>query len=348
MIPTATLSPAAIARTAFFGVLLLCTACSNVPPPQACTNDNRSLAFGFYAFYPPVSYSADEDPNSGGFNTHLGYEADLLNAVEVMKPGGLSFSRHPIADWDGIWLKSATPQYDVMGGGMSILDSRKRDAAGNEVVAFTSGHIAYRQSLLVRTEDAQRLAGYDDLGSGVRVGVLASSTGEFRLLQLTGLVGADGALAAGTRVDTPRGTITADGSTDYFITAATESPNLSGRQHLYPPSENMPQVVYPAAQTGEAELYEELLAGRIDALGGGDIGNRNFARDSGGALVVSALDNNVEFGGFTLAVEDSALLSCLDERVNWLTDKRRIGYAEWLEDPSVFMHRAEAWNERVR
>ncbi len=343
--------PPAVAATgskaALLGIaLLLLTACAAPPPTTACTAVAYTTGFGFYPFYPPVSYSADQDPDSAGFNTHLGYEADLLNAVEVMTGGRLTFSRHPIPEWDGIWLKSATdPKYSVVGGGMSILDSRTRDASGNTVAAFTSGHLAYRQSLLVRAVDAQRLAGYDDLeshGQGVRVGVLAGSTGEFRFLQLTGLVNADGALAAGTRVDTPQGTLTADGSADYFITAATESPNLAGRQRLHPPSEQMPQVMYPAAQTGEAELYEWLLAGRIDALGGGDIGNRNFARDSGGALVVSALDDNVEYGGFTVAAENTRLHTYLDGMINWLTDNRRIGYAQWLDDPRIFMRRAEA------
>ena len=46
-------------------------------PSQACTDGARILTVGFYAYFSPVSYSADEDPASEGFNTHLGYEADL-------------------------------------------------------------------------------------------------------------------------------------------------------------------------------------------------------------------------------------------------------------------------------
>ena len=352
MISAATLPSVAAtgSKAALLGIaLLLLTACAAPPPTTVCTAVAYTTGFGFYPFYPPVSYSADQDPDSAGFNTHLGYEADLMNAVEAMTGGRLTFSRHPIPEWDGIWLKSATdPKYSVVGGGMSILDSRTRDASGNTVVAFTSGHLAYRQSLLVRAVDAQRLAGYDDLESygarvrdGVRIGALAGSTGESRLLQLIGVADADGVLAAGTRVDTPRGTLTADGSADYFITAATESPNLAGRRDLRSPSRNM-AVVYPSEQGGEKELFVELLAGRIHALSGGDIGNRDFARDSGGALVVSALDDNVEYGGFTVAAENTRLHTYLDGMINWLTDNRRIGYAQWLEDPQIFMRRAEA------
>ena len=340
----------ALAHAAVLGMWLFClAACSSqAASPQACVDGERVLNVGFYAFFRPISYSADADPASTGFNAHLGYEADLLTALEAMEDAGLSFSRHGIAVWPDIWLQSAGPQYDIVGGGITILDSRTRDAAGREVVTFTSGHVTFRQSLLVRAEDAERFADHDDLTSGVRVGALADTTGEFRLLELTGLVSADGALAAGVRVDTPRGAVVADGSADYVVTAAGESPNLEGRSHLYPPSETMPQVVYLGDEAGEAELLEALDAGVIDALARGEVGNRDATRASGGSFVVTALDAKVEHGGFTLALEDGELASCLDERLSWLTDDRRIGYGEWLDDPSVFMGRAEMWNDRVR
>ena len=213
-----------------------------MPPSLACTD--RVLNFGFFAFFAPVSSSADPDPGSAGFNTHVGYEADLLTALEAMDGAGLSFSRRGIDIWPNIWLLSAGAEYDVVGGGITVLDSRTRDEMGNQVVTFTSGHIAFRQSLLVRAEDGARWASHDDLTSEVRVGVLASTTGEARLLVLTGLVNADGVLAAGVRVETQTDTVVADGSTDYFITAAGASPNLAGRRYLYPPVDTMPQVVY--------------------------------------------------------------------------------------------------------
>ena len=48
---------------------------------------------GFYAFFAPVSYSADADPSSAGFDEHLGYEAGLLTALAAMNGAGLSFAR---------------------------------------------------------------------------------------------------------------------------------------------------------------------------------------------------------------------------------------------------------------
>ena len=345
-------------KTLVLCVSLLClTACgvgvrsverAPVDRAQACTQPGRVLNVGFYAYFAPVSYSADEEPDAAGFNTHRGYEADLLSALEAMTGAGLAFSRRGIAVWDGIWLQSAGPEYDLIGGGITILDSRTRDAAGKQVVVFTTGHVTFRQSLLVRAADAERLSGHAALTGDVRVGALAGTTGEFRLLELTGLVDANGVLTAGARIETAQGAVVADGSTDYVITAAGATENLAGRQRLYPPDETMPQVVYLGDDLGEADLIAALRDGKVDALAQGEIGNRDAASDADGGLVVTALDTAVEHGGFTLAVADAALASCINEKINWLTDNRRIGYAEWVENPLVFMERAEMWNDGAR
>ncbi len=315
---------------------------------QACTEPGHVLNVGFYAYFAPVSYSADEDPNAAGFNSHRGYEADLLSALEAMEGAGMTFSRRGIAQWDGIWLRSAGPEYDIIGGGITILESRTRDAAGNQAVVFTDGHITFRQSLLVRAPDAARLASHAALTNDVRVGALAGTTGEFRLLELTGLVNANGVLVAGVRVETARGTVVADGSPDYRITPAESTENLAGRRHLYPPDESMPQVVYLGDELGEVELIAALRAGEIDALARGEIGNRDAVHTADGVLAVTALDEAVELGGFALAVEDASLAACIDEKINWLTNNRRIGYAEWVSNPQVFMRRAELWNDGTR
>ena len=315
-------------------------------PSHACTDGTRALNVGFYAYFSPVSYSADEDPASDAFSTHLGYEADLLTALEAMQGAGLSFVRHPITVWPDIWLKSAEPEYDIVGGGITILDARTRDVTGNTIVNFTSGHIKFRQSLLVRAEDAERFATHADLTSDVRVGVLSATTGEARLLELTGLVDANGILAEGARVEIPSGAVVADGTAAYTITAAGTTPNLAGRSHLYPPSENMPQVIYLGDEVGGLELLEALAAGRIDAVARGEVGNRDVAQASNSMFAVTALDEQFELGGFTLAVEDAALATCIDEKLNYLTDNRNIGYAEWVADPLVFMRRTQMWNNR--
>lgn len=321
---------------ALFLAAVLLAACS--------AGDDRTLNVGFYAYFAPVSHSADESPDSAGFNTHLGYEADLLTALEAMDDG-LSFNRRAIAEWPGIWLKSAGDDYDIVGGGITILDSRTRAAAGDVAVAFTNGHVAFRQSLLVRAGDAERLASHDALTGDVRVGALVGTTGEARLLQLTGLANDNGVLAAGTRIETGAGEVAADGSAEYTITAAMASPLLEGRRHLYPPDDSMPQVVYLGDELGERELLEALANDDIDALARGEIGNTDATQESGGIFAVTALDDAVEYGGFTVAAGDTELLALLNERIDYLTDDRRIGYAEWRANPTVFTQRAEQWRE---
>ena len=327
--------------------LAACSSPSDSPPAAAC-GDGEVLRVGFYAFFEPVSYSADADPGTDGFDEHLGYEADLLTALASMDGAGLSFARRGIADWSDIWLRAAGPEYDLVGGGITILDSRTRDASGDRVVTFTSGHILFRQSLLVRAADAGRLASHADLTSADRVGVLRLTTGEFRLLELTGLVDARGVLAAGIRVETADGEILADGTDAHTITPAGASAHLAGRLRLVPPADDMPQVIYLDAPDGgearEQDLLDALRAGEIDAIARGEIGNRDAGFASGGEFVVTALDEAVERGGFALAVEDAEMASCIDDKISYLTDDLRIGYGDWRADPAVFLKRAAQWS----
>ena len=150
-----------------------------------------------------------------------------------------------------------------------------RNAAGEVVVSFTSGHVRFRQSLLVRV----RGCGADNLllrSDQATCGWECWRTrrGERRLLELTGLVDADGVFVAGTRIETVAGTLTANGSADYTIDFAAESPE-SGRSAspVTRPSEDMPQVVYLGDETGESELLEALREAEIDALARGEVGN---------------------------------------------------------------------------
>ena len=312
----------------------------------ACGAQDMTLNVGFYAFFDPLSNSANSDPNSAAFNTQQGYEADLLDALAAMNGPRITLSRTGIDAWDGIWLKSATPQFDLISGGITILDARTRDAAGNLQIAFTDGHVHFRQSLLVRTEDAGRITTHSDLTGALKVGVLAATTGEHRLLQLLGLVDAQGALLSGVRVDTPNGTVTADGSPDYTITSARVTPNMQGRTALYPPTADLPTIIYLGDLMGEAELLAALAGGTVDALARGDIGNQDAAQNPDWNFAVTALDPQTENGGFTVAADNAALLTCLNQRINWLTDNRNIGYSHWLTDPTVFMQRAQLWNAR--
>ena len=313
------------------------------PQEAAACAEGETLNFAFYAFFEPVSFSANPDPDSADFHRHSGYEADLLSALEAMDGAGLRFNRIPIADWPGIWLLPATDDFDVAGGGITILDSRTRDADGSHAVSFTSGHIAFRQSLLVRAGDAERYATHDDLTSGARVGAITDTTGEARLLQLTGLADSEGALARGTQVVTASGTATADGTGAYVITAAGSSANVDGRERILPPSPAMPEVVYFEAEAG---MIDALADGSLDAVARGAVGNTEVAYSygGGGVLAVTALDSAVELGGWALRADAGDLIACLNDKIDFLTADRTIGYPEWRADPEVFLTRARSWS----
>lgn len=313
-------------------------------PPLPCCEGGQRLKLGFFAFFAPISYSADSDPESEGFRQHRGYEADLINALETMDHTELSFERIPISDWPDIWLSPAASELDIAGGGITILQSRTVDHDGRPAIAFTDGHIALRQTLLVRAADEQRIRTHADLTSSHRIGAVPGTTGEARLLQLTGLADDNGILAAGTQVETPNGTITADGTNAYTITSAEQTPNMAGRTRIIPPNDRMPQVIYMG--NDDAQYIAAILDGRLDGLGRGELGNTDAVVASNGALAVTAYDPAVEHAGFSLSIADADLLACLNARLNWLTNNQQIGYPEWVNNPNIFTHRAAAWNAR--
>lgn len=304
------------------------------PCPEACTTGGRVLDYGFFSDFKPLSYSEDD--------THRGYEADLVSALEEMDGAELRFSRKAIEVWDRIWLLPATPDYDLVGGGITILETRTRDDSGAEVVRFTSGHVAFRQSLLVRAADASEIATYESLDRNLTVGVLSDTTGEARLLQLTGLTDENGVLTPDARITLASGeVVVSDGTATFTITSAGVSENLEERRRLEPPRDDLPQVVFYPDGTAEGTILGELRDETIDAFARGEIGNRDAAADP--AFVVTALDESAELGGFVFAVDDTALRDCVDARVNYLTDDRNFGYAEWRANPAVFRERADAW-----
>ena len=88
---------------------------------------------------------------------------------------------------------------------------------------------------------------------------------------------------------------------------------------------------------------DALANGQVDALAGDKILNSTLEAMWAGVLVVTAVDTVVDLGGFALDQDEEALLACLDDRLNYLTDERSIGFAEWLANPAVFQERAEAW-----
>ena len=51
----------------------------------------------------------------------------------------------------------------------------------------------------------------------------------------------------------------------------------------------------------------------------------------------------VSYSADVVDADNTELLASLNESIDYLTDNRRIGYAEWRADPTVFMQRAAQW-----
>lgn len=324
--------------------LLLCGTGLEASAAQLCEARDEPLRFGFYYDYAPISYSEDRRAGTAGYHRHRGYEADLLSGLEALEDAGLAFERRAIGYWASedppIWLLSATPDFDVVGGGIIIREDRTKNAEGETAIAFTTSHLAVRQSMLVRAEDAERLRNHASLTSETRVGVLGGTTGEAGMLRLTGYVDERGVLKAGTRIE-----IVADGTDHVRITAGLHQVQIAAWRFLHPPDENLPTIVYLAGD----ELLPALADGRIDVIGRDEVVLGVAASESGGAFVVTGIDTESrELGGFSVDVDDTSLLACLNERVPWLTAGGNVGYPEWQRDNTVFAQRAALWNMMQR
>ena len=222
-----------------------------------------------------------------------------------------------------------------------ILDSRTRDAGGRRTIVFAAGHIGFRRSLLVRAADARRLARFRDLTGWDRVGVLAGTSGEARLLELPGIVDAAGVLAGGTFVETPAAVVVVDGGTGSVIGADGPSARLQGRHRLQPASGR-----YAASGlSGGGDGCHQSACGRADRRGrqgrdrqpgpGPCIGRRLRRCGAG---------SRAESGGFALAASDVALAACLDRQLAWLNDGGRMVSRSGSAIPGRSLQRARQRN----
>ncbi len=305
----------------------------------------RRVTYGFYTDFNPLSYAATQDQSDPAFNRPLGYEPSLVAAVETFAGGRLSVSPVGIGNpFAGIWLKAADTGYDLVGGGVAPLDRRTRDGAGRQVIRFGVGHLEFRQSLLVRTGSA--IERHGDLTAGHTVGVLRGTTGESRLLALTGITDAQGVIGAGARIELADGaevTIGATGGGRAFRIAGAGQPDaIAGRVRLRPAGGDRPEVIY---FNSEAEQVEAVLAGVVDAIARGEVGNLMAARERSGLRVTAFDDTGREPVAFSYPAtpDGDALRGAVDGVIRCLTDDGAGSFAEWLaSDGTLFAQRAAA------
>ena len=302
--------------------------------------------YGFYTDFNPVSYSVAPVPAESAFHRPRGYEPDLVAAVEIFSRGRLSFNRLGIGNpFSGIWLKAAQEPYDIVGGGITALPERTRDAEGQQVIRFGVGHISFRQSLLVRSESV--INRHDDLTSEHRVGTLRGTTGEKRLLELTGIIDAAGFVRSGTQVQLAGGDVLIagepGGESALRIAAGTGSVAIASRVRLTPAGDEMPEVLY---FNSESEQIGGLREGVVDAVARGEPGNRVTARDTPG-LRVTAIDTEAgERGAFSYGDTPAAnaLRVAMNAAITCLTANGNIELRQWFDsDGAIFARRARQW-----
>ena len=301
------------------------------------------VQYGFYTDYNPVSYSAGQESAS---HRPMGYEPDLVAAVETLSGGKLSFDALALGNpFSGIWLKAAQEPHDMVGGGITALPERTKDAEGRPVIRFGVGHIGFSQSLLV--PEASAIERHDDLTSEHRVGTYRATTGEKRLLELTGIIDSAGFIRAGTLVLLADGTLLTAGPPDsesaLRIAAGTGSTAIATRIRLTPPGDDQPEVLY---FDSDDELISALLEGTVDVLARGEISNRIAARDTPGLRLTAIDTGGNEQGAFSYAdtPAGNALRATMNTAITCLTANRTIGFAEWFDSRgTIFAERAEEW-----
>ena len=353
------------AATVLMGVALTAAGCAGADADEnsgaaSAELSARTVSLAFYAHYAPVSSSLDPRPGTAGFDLHAGYEADLLDAVEAMPGIGVTFLRHGVDDWGGIWLLPAAEGVDMACGGITIDAGRARGPDREVAVRFTDGHIEFRQSLLVRAADADQLGTYDALDGDDTVGVQTATTGESRLLQLIGVADDDGRLTEGTVIvvntgngDTGSSVVEATADSVLRISPGGASAELDGRVRLIPADPSKPEVVYldrlrspglDTADTSEPQL-DALRSGTVDAIAQGIVETTAAAAAYGDEFAVSVVDERVETGGCTVDADDTDLADRMNSALGWLTDGGEIGFEEWADNADVFTERAASWAE---
>ena len=213
------------------------------------------------------------------------------------------------------------------------------------MIRFGVAHVSFRQSLLVRSGSA--INRHTDLISEHRVGVLRGTTGEKRLLELTGIIDAEGFLRSGTQVELAGGEVLIAGGPDsgaaLRIAAGTGSVVIATRVRLTPAGDDRPEVLY---FNSDSEQLSALLEGVVDALARGELGNRVTARDTPGLRVTAIDTEGDEWGAFSYpdTPAGSTLRRAMNAAITCLTANGTIGFSQWFESGgTIFSERAEQW-----
>ncbi|MBB63748.1 MAG: hypothetical protein CMO81_01655 [Waddliaceae bacterium] len=310
---------------------------------------------GFYTDFEPISYAASRIEGTENFDQALGYEPDLLRAIERASKGELCFEFQGIKVWENIWMAPIQNNVDIGIGGITIEDTRTKDSSGDKKIVFTKPTVDFHQSLLCLFSNKNAIKHHKDLNCSDTVGAVRGTTGEYRFLTQTGIINNlnDGLIKKGvTVVLKDRGFKRSDGNLSIY------SEELKSRKYLIPSDCSLPLVRYFLA---EDSMIPALLEKHISAIARGYIGNRIVAEQYPEDLVVTAIYSleceaqgkksrevckEKEQAGMTVNIENEKLFTALNKYILFLTDEGAITYEKWLDDPQVFEKRADLYLER--
>lgn len=312
----------------------------------------KEYQVAFYTDFEPISYAEDRDPTHPAFNQPEGYEIDLLKAIEAIPNSNMTFVFHPVKVWDGIWLKPYTdPQIDIAMGGITREDKRLHNEKGETVIAATHKTTQFKQSLLMKAEEAKRIKNHVDLTCAYVVGAVRGTTGEYRYLAQAEVVTdlETGDLKKGmTVVLDDKSHVTSDGTLSIY------DPKIASRSMLIPTDCELPVTKY---FTAEDSMIPALEDGFIDAIARGYIGNKLVADRSAGKFVVNAVYSlecpkqesitcsKKEESVFFVKASNQQLREQLNDYIDYLTKYGEIGYDDWAANKNVFLERAKDYEK---
>lgn len=312
--------------------------------------ESKEYKVAFYSDFEPISYSVDRDASSPHFNEARGYEVDLLKAMEAIPNSDMTFKFFGVKVWNDIWLKPYTDSnIDMAIGGITQEERRTLNAEKIPVVATTRSDLVFKQSLLMKAEDASRIKGHEDLTCSYVIGAVRGTTWEYRFLAQSDMLThlETGLITKGVTVilDNKKN-ITSDGSLSIY------DPLIARRTMLVPPNCLLPLVKYFVAEDTMIPALEE---GYIDGIARGYIGNQLVAEKSNGKFIVTAVyslecpkqesitckksENSVMY----TKLDSKELLAKLNQYIEFLTEDGKIGYEDWKKDPQVFLKRAKQY-----
>jgi ABC-type amino acid transport substrate-binding protein len=298
---------------------------------------NKTLKVGFYSNRAPISASKSLDAEDWKFNEPVGYEADILKAVQSMPNSQFEFEFVGIESDENIWLRSKD-EFDLVCGGIVIDKEKEIDAENNRVVQFTEGHLHLRQSLLVKKKNRKKFNSLKSFDAKNSIGVVAKSRSERKLLEELGYLNKNGELVAGV-------TLTNKGNKKLTIKKPIKLTHkkFRNRVQLSWPDNNLPIIKFGQ---NEDDLSTEVINKKVDAFVWNEVENSRLEKKSKNALKISGVfpkeinSLQVDRVGCTVNSDNEELLNEINTAIKKVTGYGTANFEIWRKNPNIFVENA--------